>query len=123
MNKTQKATALLLPIAFSAFAQPTKVNLTVNRSAHSSSLRVDRAPMRAPIDVIYDDADSSVKVIAAEDLMAETFVLNTAGEIVAYSATTNTTIYIPKTSTADEYTIIVESDNWIASGIITQGAY
>jgi hypothetical protein len=79
--------------------------------------------MRAPIDVIYDEADSSVEVIAAEDLPAETFVLNTAGEIVAYSATTNTTIYIPKTSTADEYTIIVESDNWRAFGIFTQTVY
>lgn len=66
---------------------------------------VNRAPMRIPVEVVYDTDTYEVKVIGDETIEAEVFLYDSVGNLEDYSATLNTYFYL---YTSDTYTVHIE---------------
>lgn len=116
MKKVIILAELLLVMAHAAFAEQRGVLMEIhNKSIPEKNMSVNRAPMRLPIEVIYDSDTHNIKVIGSNDIEAEVFLYDVTGSLKNYSSTLNTnfTILTPGT-----YTIQIQADEWYAEGEI-----
>ena len=116
MKKLIIMAGLLLVMAHAAFAEQRGVLMEIhNKSIPEKNLSVNRAPMRLPIEVVYDSDTHKIEVTGDESIEAEVFLYNTNGTLEDYSSTLNTdfTILTPGT-----YTIQIHADEWYAEGEI-----
>lgn len=98
-----------------ASAETRNVLLEFHRGTHPNNTKVDRAPMRLPIEVVYDSDTSTIEVISSLNQNAEVYIYNANGCIVGYSRALNTSI----TLVNDEPTTIhIIGDGWNAFGAI-----
>lgn len=99
-----------------AFAEQRGVLMEIHhKSIPEKNMSVNRAPMRLPIEVIYDSDTHKIQVKGNESIEAEVFLYNANGTIENYSAVLNTdfTVSIP-----GKYIIQIQGDDWYAEGAI-----
>lgn len=116
MKKVIILVGLLLVMAHTVFAEQRGVFMNFyRRSNPEKNMSVNRAPMRLPIEVVYDSDTHKIEVTGEEPLEAEVFLYNANGTLEDYSSTLNTdfTILTPGT-----YTIQIQADGWYAEGEI-----
>lgn len=69
MKKTIILAGLLLAMAHTAFAEQRGVLMQFHRKINPQNCRdVNRAPMRLPIEVVYDSDTHKIEVIGDEDM-------------------------------------------------------
>lgn len=107
---------LLLGMSHTAFATQWGVFMEFHRKSNpGKNMSVNRAPMRLPIEVIYDSDTHKIKMAGEESLEAKVFLYNTNGTLENYSSTLNTDFTI---LTSGTYIILIQGDGWYAEGEI-----
>ena len=107
---------LLLCITQISYAEQRGVFLEFHRkSTPEKHTEVNRAPMRVPIEVIYDSDTQKLEIIGTESLEVEVFFYRANGVLEGYSSTLNCEFII---STPDSYIIQILGDGWYAEGEI-----
>lgn len=117
MKKTIILAGLLLfAIAHVALAEKRELPMTFHPGNISGKdMKVDRSPMRLPIDVIYDSDTHTVEVIGGGSIDAEVFIYDAAGSLVHYSSSLNTDFIVSEPAS---HTIQIQGDGWYAEGYI-----
>lgn len=113
MRKTIAFALILLAFASTISAEEYGVFMEISMRNGSSYNKVNRAPRRIALEVVYDSDSSSVTVMGDESLRAEVFVYDDSGELQAYSAALNSILFI---STQGHHRIHIEGDDWTAEG-------
>ena len=107
---------LLTTMAHNAFAEQRGVFMEFHRKINpGKNMQVNRAPMRMPIEVVYDSDTHNIKVIGSNDIEAEVFLYDITGSLENYSSTLNTDFYNLRCGT---YTIQIEGKGWYAEGMV-----
>ena len=100
---------------------------TVSLTAEKKTIKIDpipkkdtgktihRAPMKLPIDVVFDNETMTVEVSCTNDLEGEVFLYNSSEELEDYSPCLNSILSV---TNSDFHTILIEGDGWSASGVI-----
>ena len=107
---------LLLSMALTAFAEQQGVFMQFHRKINPENSRdVNRAPMRLPIEVVYDSDTHKIEVTGGESMDAEVFLYNSNGALENSSSSLNSefTVLAPGT-----YIIRIQTDAWYAEGEI-----
>lgn len=108
--------SLLLAFALNASAEGYGVFMEINmKNRPDKYLKVNRAPMRISLDVVYDTDTHCVFVSGDEEMEVEVFLYNSTGEIEDYSSSLNTTLSV---SSQGSHRLHIEGEDWIANGII-----
>lgn len=108
--------SLLLAFALNASAESYGVFMEINmKNRPDKYLKVNRAPMRISLDVIYDTDTHCVFVSGDEEMEVEVFLYNSKGEVEDYSSSLNSTLSV---SSSGSHRIHIEGEDWIANGII-----
>lgn len=106
---------LLISINMVASAETYNVLLEFHRRTNSNNTKVDRAPMRLPIDVVYDSDASTIEVTSSLTQEPEVYIYDTNGSIVGYSQTLNTSILLVNVV---PFIIHIVGNDWYAIGEI-----
>ncbi|MCC8036802.1 MAG: hypothetical protein Q4D41_05970 [Prevotellaceae bacterium] len=116
MKKLIILATLLLGMAHAAFAEKRGVLMEIHyRSVPGKNMSVNRAPMRLPIEVVYDSDTHRIKVTGNESMDAEVFLYNANGDLENYSSSLNTEFTV---LTPGIYIIQIQGDGWYAEGEI-----
>ena len=116
MKKLIIMAALLLGMAHTVFAEQKGVFMEFHRKSNpDKNLSVNRAPMRLPIEVVYDSDTHKIEVIGDESMEAEVFLYNANGSLENYSSLLNTEFTV---LTPGIYIIQIEGEGWYAEGEI-----
>ena len=107
---------LLLAIVPTAFAEQRGVFMEFHRKINpGKNMQVNRAPMRLPIEVVYDSDTHNIKVTGEKDIEAEVFLYNVNGTLESHSLTLNAEFSVLE---SDTYTILIQGEGWYAEGEI-----
>ena len=107
---------LLLAIVPTAFAEQRGVFMEFHRKINpGKNMQVNRAPMRLPIEVVYDTDSHKIQVIGDELTEAEVFLYNADGTLESRSSNLNTDF---TGLTYGTYSILIQGKEWYAEGII-----
>lgn len=107
---------MLFGMAQISFAEQRGVFMEFHRKCNpEKNTEVNRAPIRLPIEVLYDSETHKIEVIGDESLEAEVFLYKSNGTIENYSCTLNTEfiVFVP-----DLYIIQIFGECWYAEGEI-----
>lgn len=109
---------LLLSMAFTVSAETKDVIIEIHSNSDSDKhTQVDRAPMRLPVEVVYDTDKHTITVSGDDSLEADVSLTDETGNVLEFSPSVNTTLNIP-----DGYSgiivIRIESADWIGIGKI-----
>lgn len=116
MKKVIILAGLLLVMAHAAFAEQRGVLMEIhNKSIPEKNMSVNRAPMRLPIEVVYDTDTHRIEVVGSESLIAEIFLYKADGTLVDHSSIINTTYTVQTSAT---YIILIQGDEWYVKGEI-----
>ena len=116
MKKLIILAALLLGMAHTAFATQWGVCMEFHRKSNpEKNMSVNRAPMRLPINVVYDSDTHKIEVTGDESMDAEVFLYNANGDLENYSSSLNTEFTV---LTPGIYIIQIQGDGWYAEGEI-----
>lgn len=116
MKKAIILAGLLLAMAHTAFAEQRDVFIQFHSKINPQNCRdVNRAPMRLPIEVLYNSDTHKIEVIGDEDMDAEVFLYNSNGSLENYSSSLNTEFTV---LTPGIYIIQIQGDGWYAEGEI-----
>jgi len=99
---------LLTTMAHTAFAEQRGVFMEFHR-------KMNRAPMRMPIEVVYDSDTHNIKVTGEKGIEAEVFLYNVNGTLESHSSTLNAEFSVLE---SDTYTILIQGEGWYAEGEI-----
>ncbi|MBD5190201.1 MAG: hypothetical protein HDS95_07990 [Bacteroidales bacterium] len=113
---TQRFIPLLLTVisAVSCFAEKTNIQLDP-LPKKDPELKSPRAPMRLPIDVVFDNETMTIQVSCVSNLEGEVFLYNASNELEDYSPCLNAILTL---SNSNYHTILIEGDGWSATGVI-----
>lgn len=101
------------------WADTVPVNVTIRNTHNSSSKDKLRGETPAPsISIYYDSDNQTIEVSCPVDDDGETSLYNSAGIVVAYDTSINTTLDV-SSLTGGTYTVVITTDDWEASGSIT----
>lgn len=89
--------------------------MEINKRNKDSYTKVNRAPERISLDVVYDTDTQYVTVNGDEGIEVEVFLYNSLGEVEDYSSSLNTTLSV---SSPGIHQIHIEGEDWVANGII-----
>ena len=92
-----------------------RVFMEINKRNKDSYTKVNRAPERISLDVVYDTDTQYVTVNGDEGIEVEVFLYNSLGEVEDYSSSLNTTLSV---SSPGIHQIHIEGEDWVANGII-----
>lgn len=116
MKKLIILAALLLGMAHTAIAEQQGVFMQFHRRINPENTRdVNRAPMRLPIEVVYDSDTHKIEVIGDESMDAEVFLYSSNGTLENSSSSLNTEFTV---LTPGIYIIQIQGDGWYAEGEI-----
>lgn len=116
MKKLIILAALLLGMAHTAFAEQQGVFMQFHRRINpEKNMSVNRAPIRLPIEVVYDSDTHKIEVIGDESMDAEVFLYNSNGALENSSSSLNTEFTV---LTPGIYIIQIQGDGWYAEGEI-----
>ena len=107
---------LLTTMAHTAFAEQRGVFMEFHRKINSGkNMQVNRAPMRMPIEVVYDSDTHNIKVTGEKGIEAEVFLYNVNGTLESHSSTLTAEFSVLE---SDKYTILIQGEEWYAEGEI-----
>lgn len=107
---------LLITMAHTAFAEQRGVFMEFHRKINpGKNMQVNRAPMRMPIEVVYDSDTHNIKVTGEKGIEAEVFLYNVNGTLESHSSTLNAEFSVLE---SDKYTILIQGEEWYAEGEI-----
>ena len=107
---------LLTTMAHTAFAEQRGVFMEFHRKINpGKNMQVNRAPMRMPIEVVYDSDTHNIKVIGDKDIEAEVFLYNANGALESHSSTLNAELSVLESGT---HVILIQGESWYAEGEI-----
>ena len=107
---------LLTTMAHTAFAEQRGVFMEFHRKINpGKNMQVNRAPMRMPIEVVYDSDTHNIKVTGEKGIEAEVFLYNANGVLESHSSTLNAEFSVLE---SDTYTILIQGEGWYAEGEI-----
>ena len=107
---------LLTTMAHTAFAEQRGVFMEFHRKINpGKNMQVNRAPMRMPIEVVYDSDTHNIKVTGEKGIEAEAFLYNVNGTLESHSSTLNAEFSVLE---SDTYTILIQGEGWYAEGEI-----
>lgn len=107
---------LLTTMAHTAFAEQRGVFMEFHRKINpGKNMQVNRAPMRMPIEVVYDSDTHNVKVTGDKGIEAEVFLYDANGTLESHSSTLNVEFSVWE---SDTYTILIQGEGWYAEGEI-----
>ena len=107
---------LLTTMAHTAFAEQRGVFMEFHRKINpGKNMQVNRAPMRMPIEVVYDSDTHNIKVIGDKGIEAEVFLYNANGTLESHSSNLNAEFSVLE---SDTYTILIQGEEWYAEGEI-----
>ena len=116
LRKTIILVGLLLAIVPAAFAEQRGVFMDFHRKINpGKNMQVNRAPMRLPIEVVYDSDTHNIKVTGEKGIEAEVFLYNVNGTLESHSSTLNAEFSVLE---SDTYTILIQGEGWYAEGEI-----
>lgn len=116
MKKLIIMAALLLGMAHTAFAEQRSVLMEIHyRSVPGKNMSVNRAPMRLPIEVVYDSDTHKIEVTGNESMDAEVFLYDANGSLENYSSSLNTEFTVLNPGI---YNIQIQGNGWYAEGEI-----
>ena len=114
MKKLIIMAGLLLTMAHTAFAEQRPVFMEFHRkSIPEKHMEVNRAPMRLPIEVVYDSNTHEIKVMGGASMDAEVFLCDANNILIDYSSSLNTVFTV---LTSGIYFIQIQGDGWYAEG-------
>lgn len=121
MKKSFIITSILIMLGnLVSIASTNHVPITFSKNNKNNSGNLpDRAPIRnLPIEVTFDDENGIVEVVSYDtSLDGEVSIYDSTGSCIDYSPVINSTICLPQ-SISYPVTIYIESDTWIATGIL-----
>lgn len=118
MKKVIILVGLLLAMAHTAFAEQRGVLMEIHhRSIPEKNMSVNRAPMRLPIEVVYDSDMHQIEVIGDEEMEGQIFLCDKNGNALDYSPCINAVLNIPY-NYSGLIVLRIESEEWIATGKI-----
>ena len=118
MKKGIIIAGLLLAMANTAFAEQWGVFMELHRKSNPEKNKsVNRAPMRLPIEVVYDSDTHKIKVSGDNKMEVQLFLCDENGNTLDYSQCVNSVLNIPN-SYSGLITLRIESEGWIAIGNI-----
>ena len=118
MKKLIILAVLLLGMVHTAFAEQRGVLIEIHyRSVNGKNMSVNRAPMRLPIEVVYDSDTHKIKVSGDNKMEVQLFLCDENGNTLDYSQCVNSVLNIPN-SYSGLITLRIESEGWIAIGNI-----
>lgn len=91
------------------------VFMEINMRNRDSYTKVNRAPKRISLDVVYDTDTKCVTVNGDEGMAVEVFLYNSLGEVEDHSSSLNTTLSV---SSPGSHRLHIEGEDWVANGII-----
>lgn len=98
---------LLTTMAHTAFAEQRGVFMEFHRKINpGKNMQVNRAPMRMPIEVVYDSDTHNIKVTGEKGIEAEVFLYNANGVLESHSSTLNAEFSVLESGT---YVILILS--------------
>lgn len=107
---------LLTTMAHTAFAEQRGVFMEFHRKINpGKNMQVNRAPMRMPIEVVYDSDTHNIKVTGEKGIEAEVFLYNANGVLESHSSTLNAEFSVLESGT---YVILIQGEGWYAEGEI-----
>lgn len=116
LKRTIILVGLLLAIVPAAFAEQRGVFMEFHRKINpGKNMQVNRAPMRMPIEVVYDSDTHNIKVTGEKGIEAEVFLYNVNGTLESHSSTLNAEFSVLE---SDTYTILIQGEGWYAEGEI-----
>ena len=119
MKKAIIFAGLLLVIAHTAFAEQRGVFMEFHRKINPEHARdVNRAPMRLPIEVVYDSETHKIEVVGNEEMEVQIFLCDGNGNALDYSPCVNAVLNIPY-NYSGLIILRIESGEWIATGNIS----
>ncbi|MBD5183739.1 MAG: hypothetical protein HDS97_02445 [Bacteroidales bacterium] len=107
------ASLLAMSITVSQAAQK-KVSIKITQKKDVSD-KILRSPINLPIEVTYDEDVNVIETFCVNDVDAEVSVYNASDELEGYSPSLNSVISLTE---SDYHTIVIEGDDWIATGVI-----
>ena len=116
MKKMIILVGLLLLTIQSLLAEQRGVFMEFHRKINPEHTRdVNRAPMRLPIEVVYDIETHKIQIAGDESIEAEVFLYDANGTLEEYSPTLNTEFNI---LVSGNYIINIIGEEWYAEGKI-----
>lgn len=116
MKKMIILVGLLLVTIQSLLAEQRGVFMEFHRKINPEHTRdVNRAPMRLPIEVVYDIETHKIQIAGDESIEAEVFLYDANGTLEEYSPTLNTEFNI---LVSGNYIINIIGEEWYAEGKI-----
>lgn len=115
MKKLIALIGILMSMYPSIYAEEHGVFMEINMRNMDSYTKVNRAPKRISLDVVYDTETKTVTVTGDESISAEVFIYNASGEVENHSSSLNTTLSV---SSLGNNRIRIEGEDWIANGVI-----
>ncbi|MCM1141805.1 MAG: hypothetical protein NC453_24810 [Muribaculum sp.] len=107
--------SLLMAFALNASAEGYGVFMEIDMKNSEKYHKVNRAPKRISLDVVYDTDSQCVTVNGDEGMEVEVFLYNSLGEVEDYSSSLNTTLSV---SSLGIHRIHIEGEDWVANGTI-----
>lgn len=111
--------SLLMAFALNASAEGYGVFMEIDMKNSEKYRKVNRAPMRILLDVVYDPDTQYVTVSCDESTEAVVYLYNATGQIEDYSSSLNTTLQV---TTIGRHEIVIEGEEWTARGQIYSNA-
>lgn len=119
MKKVIIFAGLLLAMSHTAFAEQCGVFMEFHRKVNPEHTRdVNRAPLRLPIDVVYDSDTHKIEVVGNEEMEVQIFLCDENGNTLDYSSYINAELNIPY-NYSGLIILRIECEKWIAIGKIT----
>lgn len=115
MKKLIALIGILMSMYPSISAEEHGVFMEINMRNRDSYTKVNRAPKRISLDVVYDSETKIVSISGDDSMEVDVILYNSAGGIEDSSATLNSTLVI---SSSGSHKISIESEDWIAEGFI-----
>lgn len=115
MKKLIVLIGILMSTYPSISAEEHGVFMEINMRNRDSYTKVNRAPMRISLDVVYDNETKIVSISGDDSMEVDVVLYNSSGEVEDSSSSLNSNLII---TTSGSHRIIIESEDWIAEGII-----
>lgn len=116
MKKKFLIICMLFLVAQTSFAAKHFVRMYYqHRNLSGKTVHVNRAPMRIPIDVVYDSDTNILEIIGPESLQAEIYIYDMSGTLEDYSLSLNSVFYMLKPGT---HVILIKGNGWEAEGTL-----
>lgn len=116
MKKLLLLIGVILSIAIPASAEKDGILMTIYKKGHvDKSTTVHRAPLRLPIEVVYDSDAQTICVYTDSNLEGEVCLYHD-GTPIDSSTEINVTFSLP--FTYGEYTVMISGDWWEATAVL-----